>query len=135
MKTNMFKKFTKEERRNKIERILRKKTDQRITEEMLDAIFSNVDLSNQLFINYFDWVNKFDKACILKIENVENSSIIRIEEKPETIYGDLQYIKNIPTPIYNINKPQIVLKTRKNLFSNQTSEWDYILLIYIPEKN
>lgn len=134
MKTSMFKNFTKEERRNKIERILRKKTDQRITEEMLDAIFRNVDLSNQLFINYFDWVNKFDKACILKIENVENSSIIRIEEKPETIYGDLQYIKNIPTPIYSTNKPQIVLKTRKNLFSNQTSEWDYILLIYIPEE-
>ena len=80
MKTNMFKKFSKEERRNKMERILRKKTNQTITDEMIDSIFSNIDMSNQLYINFYDRVEKFEKACILECEDKCDSSIIRVEE-------------------------------------------------------
>lgn len=133
MKTNMFKKFTKEERRNKMERILRKKTNQTITDEMIDSIFSNVDMSNQLYINFYDRVEKFEKACILECEDKVDSSIIRVEEKPETIYGDIKYVGYDNKVLYDYMKPQIVLKHKKKLYSNQTTEWDYILLIYIPE--
>lgn len=136
MKTNMFKSFSKEERRNKLERILRKKTNQQITEEMINAIFNNVDMSNQLFINFYDRSLKFEEACKLKkeINDESESSIVKVEEKAEVIYGELYYTKTQNNVIYNNTLPQIILKTRKNIYSNQASEWDYILIIYIPEK-
>lgn len=131
MKTNMFKKLSKEGKRNKFIGILSKKTNRKITDDIIKCIMSSIDMENQYKIDFYDMPDKFTEAC--RLTNVtfdKTSSVMNEKEEVKVLYGDLNIDKNT----FDNNQPQVFLKILKRMYRNDTTEWYYSLVIYIPEE-
>lgn len=133
MKTNMFKKMSKEEKKNKFIRIMKKRTNQKITDDMIKTVMKSIDMDNQYKINFYDRARKFADACIANEIIYDYDSIVEREiETINVLYGDIEIDRD--NVIFNTSTNQVLLKVVNRIYKNDTTEWFYSLEIYVPEK-
>lgn len=149
MKTKMFKKFSPAEKAVKIKKMLRKRCDWRLPEEIAEKIALNVDIENQFQIIYItDFNDLLDETIVLNVEEIVDGNYIATKDITILIEGKGKFGMNICSKRIengielenNIceSKPQIssdeifVFQRQRNQIKDNASTWHYSIIIYIP---